>query len=69
MFLYTQLVFYACTITNISKLTYMSTEKKNNLPKRQKSKIENHIFLKYFLNNAFYNNVDFTEKVGIYVKV
>lgn len=47
----------------------MSTEKKNNLPKRQKSKIENQIFLKFFLNNAFYNNVDFTKKVGIYVKV
>lgn len=46
----------------------MSTEKKNNLPKRQQSKKENRMFLKYFLNNAFYNNVDFTEKVGIYDK-
>lgn len=68
MFLYTQLVFYACTITIMIKLTYMSTEKKNNLPKLQQSKKENRMFLKYSLNNAFYNNVDFTEKVGIYDK-
>lgn len=37
----------------------------STLKKKEK---ENRMFLKYSLNNAFYNNVGFTVKVGLYVE-